>query len=174
MKTGLFLIIGLIGMSYNALSQEKINIHAADNGIRLEENNLFISPECKRLLSDQDYRQSIYPENYTFEQLPNILAKNRILGLWYIINLYEQAPLFAVELTKDLIISTQFKSSEFVDAFYTYAYADPRFVSIKDGEYALMQPELLENCIETTNLLVHYAKRLESNSIETTTEKAAQ
>ena len=48
-------------------------------GIHLRNDSVLISEEIRMLLSDADYRAQIYPEQYAFEALPELLEEKRFL-----------------------------------------------------------------------------------------------
>ena len=144
------ILISCIG---DLFAQEAIEVKSGEEGIRLEDNQVFVSQEFKRLLTDSLYRTQVYPSQYQFDEITSLLADQKEhLALWYLINLYEIKPLLTLQITKDLSAHT-IQSEDFVTAFYSYAYTDPRVVEIKDGSYFVQKPELLDRQIKVTNLL---------------------
>lgn len=153
-------ILLLVVVQSEGISQEQISIQPTESGMRLEDNTVFISEECRRLLSDENYRDQIYPDSYEFETITELLAQNEVpLALWYMINLYEDSPVFTLQIVKDLI-EVDINANDYVEAFYTYAYADPRIAEFNQGTYHLLQPDLLDKRIKVVNTLAYFASKL--------------
>lgn len=158
-----FLVFITLGFYCSLLiSQESIAINTIEAGIKFTGNVLFISDENKRLLTDETYRDQIYPHTYTFQSLSVLIEKgNMSLALWHMINLYQTNPVFTILIVNDISV-LDVQGEHFVEAFHTYAYTDPRVSKIENGSYELMTPEALDKHIAATNALAYFLARVQA------------
>lgn len=155
-----FIIIGLSWCITNA--QESIPIKTIETGIKFADGVLSISEENKRLLSDKAYREQIYPDQYTFQVLPDLLQNgNMSLTLWHLINLYQLNPVFTLRIIND-ISALDVRGEHLAEAFHTYAYTDPKVSKIDNGHYELMKPEALDKHIKATNALAYFLTNMQA------------
>ncbi len=164
MKTSmryLFISTAILLCTSAGISQDTVvPLGALPKGIKIEGNHILISDQCRRLLSDAEYRNETFPDKYEFGAITRLIKdQNLSLVLWYLINLYQEAPVFTMGLVKDLS-ALDISPEDYVTSFYTYAYADPNIVEIKKGRYQLLHPERLEEKIKVTNTLAYLAKKL--------------
>jgi hypothetical protein len=128
-------------------------------GIDLSKDSLYVSEEFNRLLTEEDYFKSIYPEIYTWEQtIKFIETKELKKAFWFLINLYPKS-----DKNKELVIKsvisydTLFKMDlVLINAFYTYAFTDPEISKIIDDNPEIIRPDILESKLRTVNELVQY------------------
>lgn len=159
-----FLINGQI--SNEDLNKEKSKTHLLEwlkdlneQGIEMTEDSLIVSREFQKVLNDADYRSSIYPSTYTWQQTTEILKiQNLKLAFWYFINLYGQDEKSKVVVINSIIAYDQlFKMDELlVNAFYTYSFMDPQIAVIKDGKPEIVRPDIMEEKLANVREMVTY------------------
>lgn len=131
-------------------------------GVFKDGENIFVSEESKRLLTDPAYRENTYPPKYTFEEIPSVLENGRTqLALWYVINLFEENALFGLKLLHDLN-SIDISGEDYINAFNTYVYADPDIVDFSQGRMQIMHPEVLEHKLKMANYLALASEKLKN------------
>lgn len=135
-------------------------------GVFKDGENVFISEESTRLLTDSLYRRITYPAIYQFEEIPLILEKGRTqLALWYVINLFEENALFGLKLVKEFN-SIGIAGKDYINAFNTYVYADPEVVDFSQGKMQIMHPEMLEHKLRTANYLALASEKLKNHATD--------
>lgn len=153
MKT-LFTSVVLILLSLIGKSQP-----IASESLMDEEGMLQFSDETIRLLADPDYRDSIYPDQYTIYQVPGLLEEGKVLfALWTLMNVYpgdqEKTRTVARMLAQKGIQSTYY-----IKAYYTYVFADPQIFHFEKGKAGYMDdPVLLETKLENCKSLMAYTE----------------
>ncbi|NND30963.1 MAG: hypothetical protein HKN76_00140 [Saprospiraceae bacterium] len=152
MRKIIFLIILVSAISLHGKDQSYgVNMDMPTNdSILLTDVTLFgyhslrFSSETIRLLADETYRQSVYPESYGKVQLLQALQERKLqYALWILINLNLSQP--------DLVEPVVFKLAQsgiglayYLDAFYSYAFADPEVFDFETEEVYVKDPLLLE------------------------------
>lgn len=135
-------------------SDETVNAQAQQpNSMR----DYVMSEENLRLLSDKAYRDSIYPKNYTFEAVPELLSAGQLrLSIWYLVNLFESNPDLTIQIAQEMR-KRKIGTNEFITAFYTYALTDPEMISMDGPEgWTLDDPQKLERKLTICHLLATY------------------
>jgi hypothetical protein len=133
-------------------------------GVFKDGENVFVSEESKRLLTDALYRDMTYPSKYTIEKIPNVLEEGRTqLALWYVINLFEENTLFGLKLLKDFN-SVDISGEDYINAFNTYVYADPEIVDFSQGKMQIMHPEILDQKLKIANYLALASEKIKSHA----------
>lgn len=126
----------------------------SEPGVKIENDSMKFSPVTRRILSDKNFRDSIYKDEYTFEHLKESLVKMDLkLAFWEMINLYPQ--------NKNQILSyllaydKQLPVEEILTAsFYTYAFFDPKFSRIVDNKLDVFDPTGFEDKLRITKEII--------------------
>ncbi len=125
-----------------------------------QDGTVKFSEETIHLFSDAAYRANTYPHEYKLSQVPDLLDKGKVpLALWTLINTYESAP-DSTRTIAFMLAERGIKGQHFLNAFYTYAFADPEVVhlSVQDGSY-LEHPQRLEEKLENCRTLAAYTDK---------------
>lgn len=118
-----------------------------DVGIKLEKNALKINEESKRVLQDSMYRQTIFPETYSFADAANLLKQMQLKkAFWFFIKLYQQHADNRQMVMQSLIPfdKTMDMDKVLISTFYTYALLDTKVCSITNNKVMVTRPDVLE------------------------------
>jgi hypothetical protein len=134
-------------------------IELYDKGIELSDDSIRISKEAQKVLQDAEYRATLYPEVYTWNEAIKFIKEQELKkAFWFFINLYPQN-----ETNKKLVIESVItydrllKMDEImVNTFYTYSMADPEVSIVKDGKTEIIRPDILEAKMRATKEIVSY------------------
>lgn len=154
MKTLLVFAVSLMLIHTSASAQD-----IQDRTVFGDDGTVQFSDETLRLLSDANYRAEVYPDVYHIDQVPDLLdAKKLTLALWTLINVFpennEQVGTIAA-----ILVQNGVRAQHYLDAFYTYAFADPEtFHFGEDGTY-LQNPLSMETKLESCKTLVVYTEK---------------
>lgn len=130
-----------------------------DLGVDNSGDSLRIGPESRRVLTNANYRQMLYPTHYTWPQTVQLLKQMEIKkALWFLLNIYASDP-----ASRELAIRTVLAYEEVCEtdrallaAFYTYAFMDPAVSAIKNGKLTINRPDLLEAKLKITREMIAY------------------
>lgn len=114
-------------------------------GIMMDGDTLSKNPEFKKLIKDEAYRKTIYPEKYSWEKALEFFKANEMEKyLWFLINIYP-----TTQLNKEYVIKSMLSFDESVKidkllmkSFFTYCFTDPTLGIIKRGKPVITHPEL--------------------------------
>lgn len=131
-------------------------------GADLIKDSLFVSEEFKKLLNDETYRKTIYPDVYSWEQTINyIQTKDLKKAFWFLINLYPTS-----DKNKELVVRSVITydalfnmDKVLINTFYTYAFTDPEVSIIVENSPEIKKPDILENKLRTVNELIQYINK---------------
>jgi hypothetical protein len=159
----LVLPIYLYGQSadslYNTFNPEKWLAELNEKGLELSGDTIIINKEIIKLLQDAEYRKTVYPENYTWEQsiefIQNLELKK---AFWFFINLYPENEKYKEMVVKSILTYDKlFKMDEIiVNTFYTYCFTDPEIGSILNGKPEIHRPDILEAKLNVVKEIVTY------------------
>lgn len=137
-------------------------------GVKIDGKNMVFSDEARRLMADQNYRNSVYrKEGYTFIDVRDSFGNSEIQkAFWQMITIY---PKNKEEIVKyiyafDSVLPTD---KVLVGAFYTYAFFDPAITKIVDGKPDIYRPDLFEDYLRRTKELVQYVTILRKEAQKT-------
>ncbi len=154
-----FLAMPCDAQSAQNASQNAIG-HFADTQTGFGEGTIKLSNETQRLLSDREYRESIYAQEYNLAEVQSCLVGKRLTqALWTLINLHQIEPDMAALVVHNLS-RLGVRSELYINAFYTYAMADPEIFSFGPGEPYIRNPEILEAKLASCRVLCAYADQL--------------
>ncbi|MCK5168980.1 MAG: hypothetical protein KAQ75_03795 [Bacteroidales bacterium] len=149
-----------IAISKQQISQTLAMLkNLSTKGIDMSKDSLIVSEEFNRLLKDEVYNKTIYPDIYTWEQTINYIKTQELKkAFWYLINLYPTS-----DKNKELVIKSVITYDALVkmdkvliNTFYTYAFTDPESSIIVDNTPEITRPDILESKLRTVNELVQY------------------
>ena len=136
------------------------------------ENRMIFSPdgsiqfsdETIHLFADSAYRAEVYPDTYHIEQVPQLLEANDLLrALWVLINLFPQDNKQAGTIAA-ILAQKGIRGQHYLEAFYTYVFADPNIMQITGRSTYVKDPILLEKKLEDCKTLVVFTEKwLKSN-----------
>ena len=107
-----------------------------------------------RLLQDREYREAVYPGVYTLLSVPDHLEQKQIaFALWILINKSAERPIDVREIVYKLS-RIGIQSQHYLQAFYTYAFADPEVFEFKDGGISMENPMVLEEKLDRCKYLM--------------------
>jgi hypothetical protein len=134
-------------------------------GVKVDGNTMSFNYEAKKLIADVNYRNSVYKDQYTFEDVANSLKTMELQkAFWQMITIYPENKqevvnyIFAYDsvIPIDKVVSA---------AFYTYAFFDPQITEIVDGKPNVLRPDIFETHLKNTNEIIYYIKYLREQSI---------
>ena len=157
-----------IAMPCGAQSTQNAGQHAlghfADTQTGFGEGTIKLSKETQRLLSDSEYRESIYTREYNLAEVQSRLAEKRLTqALWALINMHQTEPYVAAMVVHNLS-RLGVRSELYINAFYTYAMADPEIFSFGPGDPYIENPEILESKLASCRALCVHADRVPPTS----------
>lgn len=127
-------------------------------GVERKEDSIYIKEEVIKLVKDSAYRNSIYPEKYDW---PLVVSLMKVMELkkafWHLINIYmtDTARRNMVLGTFILYDSLMEMDKMLINAYYTYAFTDPRVCRIKNNKPDIYRPDLLEKHLNTTKEIIN-------------------
>ena len=131
-------------------------------GIDMSEDSVIVSDEFNKLLNDETYRRTIYPDVYSWEQTLNyIQTKDLKKAFWFLINLYPTSDKNKVLVLKSVITYDALFNMDkvLINTFYTYAFTDPEVSIIVENSPEITRPDILESKLRTVNELIQYINK---------------
>ena len=128
-------------------------------GIEQKNDSLFIRPEVIKILNDSIYRNSVYPQKYEWPTALNLMkAMDLKKAFWHLINIYmtDTASHSMIIGTMLLYDSLMDMDKMLVNAYYTYAFTDPRVCRIQNGKPDIFRPDLLEKHLNVIKEIINY------------------
>jgi len=125
-----------------------------------EDGSIQFSSETMNLITDPAYRAEIYPAKYDLNQVPDLLVNNKVaFALWTLINTYLASPDSARTIA--FVLANHGLHGElYLNAFYTYAFADPEIFHFTGGEsVSLEYPKLLDEKLQSCRALAAYTDK---------------
>lgn len=132
-----------------------------EKGLDMSKDSIIESEEFKRIINDKEYRNSIYPETYTWEHtIAYIKSKELKKAFWYLINIYPTSDKNKELVLKSVITYDQLVKMDevMINTFYTYSFTDPTISEIKDGKPEIIRPDILEIKLNNVKEIVTYVK----------------
>lgn len=137
------------------LVQEWIN-ELQKPGVETSADQMTFSKEALRLINEPEYRKEVYKDVYTFEDVKESLSKSEYQkAIWQLITIYPENKehilqyIFAYDkvMPSDKLV---------VNAFYTYAFFDPKITTIENGKPTIYRPDIFEDYLRRTKEIVTY------------------
>jgi hypothetical protein len=131
-------------------------------GVSLQADSLLINKEAERLLSDKEYRQTMYPAAYTWEAAAHLIQKQEIKkAIWYFINLYTINDQNKELVIKSILVYDKFFKMEKVlmSSFYTYSLTDPEIGKIENGHSEITAPHIMEKKLNALKAMLFYLQK---------------
>lgn len=182
----MLICIGFIFVSSTAISQENPLVGTAntaesdsiilawlsdlyEHGVKIENDTLIFNKEAQRILTDEQYRQFIYPKTYTWEQaLASIQKLELKQAFWFLLNLY-----LVNDENKNLVIKSLMSYDKFlimdkalVGTFYTYILMDPEIGTIEDGQSKIIAPHIMENKLSALKEIIFYLDKYRDEGVK--------
>ena len=130
-----------------------------EQGVSMHADSVVISKEAERLLTDEQYRQIMYPAKYTWEAARDFVQKQEIKkALWYFINLYSINNQNKELVIKSLLAYDKFLKMEkaLMGSFYTYCFTDPEIGKIENGHSEITAPHIMEKKLNALKEMLFY------------------
>ncbi len=128
-------------------------------GVSLSADSLSISKETERLLTDKEYRSTVYPQNYTWQAAISFIKKRELKkALWFFINLYLINDQNKELVVKSILVYDKiFKMDKvLVSSFYTYSLTDPEIGKIEEGHSEITAPHIMEKKLNALKGMLFY------------------
>lgn len=128
-----------------------------EGGLTADSDSVYISAEFKKLINDEIYRKSCYPDEYTVEKTVELLKANQIKkAFWFLINIYPLNEKNKEVVTRTLLLYTKvYEVEKIISAsFYTYCYTDPTIGTVKNNKPEILHPEMMEKKLKDTNEII--------------------
>jgi hypothetical protein len=125
-----------------------------------DDGTVQISAETIRLLKDATYRAAKYPSAYDLTIVPALLEKGDLpFALWTLMNLLPSKEKEVRTITF-MLADRGIQGSDYLNAFYTYAFTDPDVVVFPVGQAPFLQnPKRLEDKLESCKTLAVYTEK---------------
>jgi hypothetical protein len=130
-----------------------------DGGFAIENDSLQLNEEAKKLLLDADYRQTVYPDTYTWPVAIQTLKEMDLKkAFWHIINLYRTDTAHKELALQTFVVYDSLVDMEkiLVNTFYTYALTDPEVCVFTNGKPEIVHPDILESKFNKMKEIVNY------------------
>ena len=131
-------------------------------GVTMQADTLVINKEAARLLNDEQYRQTMYPQKYTWEAAAGFIQKQEIKkAIWYFINLYTINDQNKELVIKSILVYDKFFKMEKVlmSSFYTYSLTDPEIGKIENGHSEITAPHIMEKKLNALKAMLFYLQK---------------
>ncbi len=136
-------------------------------GLELRGDSLIVNQEVLRLLNEEEYRRTIYPEVYSWEKAIQFIQNGELKpAFWFFINLYSES-----EKNKELVLKSVLTYDQLFNmdkllssTFYTYGFLDPKIGKIKNGVPEITNPVILEKKLKIVNEIVGYIQLYRSKT----------
>lgn len=125
-------------------------------GVKVTDSSMVFSKEAQRLLKDEAYRQEVYKDVYTFNDVKRSLSLGEYQkGFWQMLNLYPDHKEDVVRFI--YAYDNAFPTDEVVVAsFYTYGFFDPRITKLDGDKPNVYRPDIFEEYLRRTREIVSY------------------
>jgi hypothetical protein len=130
-----------------------------EESVSVTGDSIKVSAETTRLLTDESYRNLLYPKEYSWEPVVQFIQKQDLKkAFWFLMNLYT-----VNEKNKDVVVKTfltydkLFKMNKIlVNTFYAYVLTDPEIGSFADGHFDVTSPHVMEKKLNTLKEILFY------------------
>ena len=132
-----------------------------DMGVEKKGDSMYINEEVVKLVKDSVYRNSIYPEKYNWSTVLQCMKSMELKkAFWHLINVYMtdtsmKAPVIGTLVLYDSLMEMD---KMLLNAYYTYAFTDPRVCKIEKGKPVIEHPDLLEKHLNITKELINIVR----------------
>ena len=119
-------------------------------------DQMTFNKEALRLIDDPSYRNEVYKDVYTYDDVKVSLANGKyIKAIWQLITIYPENKEHVVKYIYafDKVIPSD---KLVVNAFYTYAFFDPKITTIENGKPNIYRPDIFEEYLRRTKEIVAY------------------
>ena len=130
-----------------------------EEGVTVIGDSVIMNAETIRLLTDSQYRQIIYPQTYTWENVVHFIKIQELRkAFWYLINLYLVNDKYKEMAVKSFLVYDRiFKLDKIlVNTFYTYILTDPEIGTIVMGHSKITAPHIMEKKLNAVKEILFY------------------
>jgi len=131
-------------------------------------NQMVFNKEALRLINEPTYRNQVYKDTYTFVDIKESLLKGEyIKAIWKMLIIY---PTDKESVLKYIYAFDKAIPSDklVVNAFYTYAFFDPKITTIENGKPNIYRPDIFEDYLRRTKEIVSYISYFREQEDKTT------
>ena len=125
-------------------------------GVSVDKDKMTFNKEAQRLINDVAYRNSVYKDLYTYDDVKVSLAAGEyIKAIWQLLTIYPDRKEHILQYiyAYDKVIPSD---ELVVNAFYTYAFFDPKITTIENGKPNIYRPDIFEDYLRRTKEIVGY------------------
>lgn len=130
-----------------------------EEGVTVVNDTVIISPEAKKLLNSEQYRQIMYPKKYSWDKVVEFIQKQELKkAFWFLINLY-----MTDEKNRELVVKSLlaydrlFKMDKILtNTFHTYILTDPEIGAIVDGKPTVTAPQVMDKKLNALKEILFY------------------
>lgn len=115
--------------------------------VTLNRDTLRVGDEVRRIASDLNYRNLIYPAQYTWPQTITFIENMELKkAFWYLINIFATQKNHQTLVMQTVVAYDQIMDMEKIltSTFYSYAPFEPAVCQFKGGKPVISRPDLLE------------------------------
>jgi hypothetical protein len=130
-----------------------------DMSVEQKKDSLYIRKDVLLSFKDPALRKSVYPDKYDWQGAIALMKGMELKkAFWQLINIYmedssSRSRVMGVFILYDSVLEMD---KVLLNAFYTYAFADPRVSRIQNGKAEIIRPDLLEKHLEVTKEIINY------------------
>ncbi|MFH6769596.1 hypothetical protein V8G56_12665 [Gaetbulibacter aquiaggeris] len=143
--------------------------NTTEMGVEIIGDSIKYSQEFIKVLNDQGYRESLFPNSYSWDRALHYIKHQQLKqAFWYFINLYADS-----ETNKDLVIKSVLAYDQvlkmdemLISTFYTYGLMDPEISIIKDGKPEIVRPDILEEKLGHVKEMVAYITKYREQQVK--------
>ena len=136
-------------------------------GVNIDGNQMTFNKEAQRLINYPVYRNKVYKDFFTYDDVKLSLSNNEyIKAVWQLITIYPENKEHILQYiyAYDKVIPSDELT---INAFYTYAFFDPKITTIENGKPNIYRPDLFENYLRRTKEIVSYISYFRKQEVKT-------
>lgn len=131
-----------------------------DMGVDQKKDSIYIKEEVQRLVKDSAYRNSIYPQKYDWPSVVTLMKAMELKkAFWHLINIYADD---TTARSRSMAMGTLVLYDSLVEmdkllinAYYTYAFTDPKVCRVKNSKPDIYRPDILEKNLMVTKEIIN-------------------
>jgi len=135
-------------------------------GTDVSGDTVLINTETRIILDNEDYRDSIYPEVYTWSATTRLMSNQELKkAFWYLLNLYVDDDNRDLVIKSILTYNSLFHMDQIMEATYkTYALLDPEIGEYVNGKSLITAPHILEKKLNALKEILFFIEKYDEKT----------
>ncbi len=128
-------------------------------GFDINGDSIKVTEEAKLILQNEDYKQLVYPKEYTWDYALALMKKSALKpAFWYLTNIYYTFPEHRELVLQTLVPFDQILEMDraLIASYYTYIPFDPEVTTTTDGKAKFKRPDIAEAKLVATKEIVEH------------------